>query len=184
MALHTENDGREDVRLRSDAVRPEREERHDAATERTISDEDRLTMMRNSFMQARLPDLPNIPGWHLCWLSTTNQGDSIQWRVRLGYVPVTLADIPGWDHAVLKSGEWAGHIGINEMLAYKLPMDLYQMYMREAHHDAPNREDEKLRAALESMHEDAERLGGRLIEGDGTRELRERRGPPAPAFQG
>jgi hypothetical protein len=37
-----------------------------------------------------------------------------------------------------------GFIGVNEMLAFKLPISLYEKYMKEAHHDAPLREEEKL----------------------------------------
>jgi len=47
---------------------------------------------------------------------------------RAGYEPIKPEDVPGWEYATLKTGDWAGFIGVNEMLAFKLPMDLYGKY--------------------------------------------------------
>jgi len=46
----------------------------------------------------------------------------------MGYEPIKPEDVPGWEYATLKTGDWAGFIGVNEMLAFKLPMDLYGKY--------------------------------------------------------
>jgi len=67
-------------------------------------------------------------------------------------------------------------VGVNEMLAFKLPMSLYQKFMQEAHHDAPLREENKLAETAEIMREQAARVGGKLIEGDGMTDMYE----PAP----
>jgi hypothetical protein len=61
--------------------------------------------------------------------------------MRYGYTPVTAEDVPGFEFATLKTGEYAGMIGVNEMLAFKLPLSLYQKFMTEWHHDAPAREE-------------------------------------------
>jgi len=129
--------------------------RQSAKVERVLSDEERLDEFRKSFFQSVLPDLPPIDGYHVCWLTTTNPRDSIPGRVRLGYEPVKREDIPGWDHATLKTGEYAGCIGVNEMIAFKLPMSLYEMYMREAHHNQPLREEEKLSSVMDVIQEQA-----------------------------
>lgn len=131
------------------------EDRKDLATERVITDEQRLDEFRKSFFQSVLPDLPPISGYHVCWLTTTNPRDSIAGRVRLGYEPVKVADVPGWEHASLKGGEWQGCIGVNEMIAFKLPMSLYEAYMREAHHTQPLYEEEKLSSVLDTIREEA-----------------------------
>jgi hypothetical protein len=141
--------------------------------ERAISDEDRVEMFRSQFFQDALPDLPKIPGFHTCWLTTTNPRDSIQQRIRLGYQPIKAEDVPGWEYVTIKTGEWQGFIGVNEMLAFKLPMSLYARFMQEAHHDAPAREDEKLLSVLDSIKESAASAGGRVVEGDGIAALRE-----------
>ena len=149
-----------------------------AATDRPLSDEQRIEMFRQSFMQSSLPDLPKIPGWHVCWLTTTNPRDSIHVRMQLGYEPVKPEDIPGWagqDHVTLKTGDWAGFIGVNEMLAFKLPISLYKAYMKEAHADAPDREEEKLTDITETAAQMARASKSRLDLGDGTKEIGEKR---------
>lgn len=138
---------------------------------REISDDERVEMFRQQFFQSSLPDLPKIPGWHMCWLTTTNPRDSIQMRIRLGYEPVKPEDVPGWEYATLKTGDWQGFIGVNEMLAFKLPISLYAKYMREAHHDAPLREEEKLTDTAEFLEQQARTSKSRLTIGAGSAEL-------------
>lgn len=129
--------------------------RQTAAKERVLTDEERLDEFRKSFFQSVLPDLPPIDGYHVCWLTTTNPRDSIPGRIRLGYEPVKKEDIPGWEHATLKTGEYEGCVGVNEMIAFKLPMSLYESYMREAHHIQPLYEEEKLSSVLDVIREEA-----------------------------
>jgi len=117
-----------------------------------------------------------LPGYHSIWLTTTNPRDSIHRRIRLGYEPIKPEEIPGLEYASVKTGEWAGFVGVNEMLAFKLPMSLYQKFMQEAHHDAPLREENKLAETAQIMREQAARAGGQLIEGDGMTDMYE----PAP----
>lgn len=138
---------------------------------RAVTEDERVEMFRQQFFQSALPDLPSLPGWHLCWLTTTNPRDSIQMRTRLGYEPVKPEDIPGWEYATVKTGEWAGFIGVNEMLAFKLPQSLYLKFMEEAHHNAPLREEEKLSETAAFMEQQARASGSNLAMGDGTSEL-------------
>ena len=141
--------------------------------ERSISDDDRVEMFRQQFFQAALPDLPKIPGFHTCWLTTTNPRDSIQMRIRLGYEPIKPEDVPGWEYASIKTGEWTGFIGVNEMLAFKIPTSLYKKYMQEAHFDAPNREESRLTDTAEFLKQEAAKQGSRVDEGDGIEAMRE-----------
>lgn len=136
-------------------ARKPRAKRMTAATERVLTDEERLDEFRKSMFQSVLPDLPPIKGYHVCWLTSTNPRDSIPGRVRLGYEPVKAEDVPGWEFATLKTGDYVGCIGVNEMLAFKLPMHLYEAYMREAHHIQPLYEEEKLTSVLDTIREEA-----------------------------
>jgi len=148
-----------------------------AVTEnREVSDSDRLDMFRQQFFQASLPDLPKIPGYHVCWLTTTNPRDTINMRMRLGYEAIKPEDIPGWESTSIKTGDWFGFIGVNEMLAFKLPLSLYEKYMQEAHHDAPLRELEKLTDTTEFLKQQTATTGSRVFEGDGTQDLRKNSG--------
>jgi hypothetical protein len=148
---------------------------------RELSDDDRVQMFRDAFYQSALPDLPEIPGYHVCWLTTTNPRDPIQGRFRLGYEPVKPEEVPGWEYASIKTGEYAGLIGVNEMIAAKLPDRLYYRLMREAHHDAPLREEERITSDMDSMAERAGRSKSRMFEDDGMSSLRE--APPEPEFR-
>jgi hypothetical protein len=140
---------------------------------REISDDDRLEMFRAAMFNDALPDLPDIPGFHVCWLTTTNPRDPIHRRIQLGYEPIKAEEIPGMEHASVKTGEWTGMIGVNEMLAFKLPESLYQRFMKEAHYDAPLREEDKLAEVADSIRAQAEQSGSRLVEGDGMDDFRQ-----------
>jgi len=170
-----------DERLKktSDPARESRAVLDRAAKEaRELSDDDRVEMFRQQFFQSALPDLPKIPGYHSCWLTTTNPRDSIQGRMRLGYEAIKPEDVPGWEYATIKTGEYVGMVGVNEMLAFKLPLRLYETYMTEAHYSAPLREDEKLQAMVDQMKDGIMAAGGSIIEGDGMQDLRKAPGKP------
>jgi len=139
---------------------------------RDVSDDDRLRMFQEQMFNDALPDIPKIPGYHVCWLTTTNQRDSIQRRAQLGYEPVRPEDAPGLEFATVNSGEMAGLISVNEMVAYKLPDRLYQAFMKEAHYSAPLREEQKLADTADQIRQQAESSGSRIIEGDGIEDLR------------
>ena len=140
---------------------------------REVTDDDRLEMFRAQLFNDALPDLPDMPGYHVCWLTTTNPRDPIHRRIQLGYEPIKAAEVPGMEFASVKTGEWSGLIGVNEMIAFKLPTSLYQRFMQEAHHDAPLREENKLAETAEIMRQQAEGSGSTLFEGDGLQEMRE-----------
>jgi hypothetical protein len=163
-----------DDRLKKDmgAARRSRGSEDRQVTEnRTVSEDDRLEMFRMQMYNDALPDLPDLPGYHVCWLTTTNPRDPIHRRVQLGYEPVRAEEVPGMEYASIKTGEWSGLIGVNEMIAFKLPESLYQRFMKEAHYDAPLREEDKLEETAQLMRDQAERSGSKLIEGDGMEDM-------------
>lgn len=118
-----------------------------------FSDEERLELFRLTLFQNHLPPLPTIPDHHVCWLTTTNPRDSIAFRKRMGYKLIEAAEVPGFEHSTVKDGDYAGYIGVNEMVAAKLPLRLYAMYMTEAHHTQPLREEERLKNDFETIKE-------------------------------
>lgn len=156
---------------------------------RLLDDQERLDEFRRSLHRSVLPDLPKIKGYHVIWLTTNNPADSIPARLRLGYELIKPSDVPGYETLSLKTGEYAGCIGVNEMIAAKLPLRLYQLYMEEAHHRAPMEEEQKLSDAVEAVAEQARgaassRRGRKSIRveyEDGQEEIVEDR--PAPKFR-
>jgi hypothetical protein len=129
---------------------------------------ERLEAFRNSFHQSHLPDLPCPPGYKVCWLTTTNPRDSIQLRMRLGYELLQAKDVPGYETSASDDAMFPGTIKINEMIAAKLPIDLYQMYMREAHAVRPAQEEERMNAPLKAIEEAAKEAGVKVAIGDET----------------
>lgn len=145
-----------------------------------MSEDEVEEFLRNEFINQVLPTVPAIPGYHICWLSTTNQYDTIAYRMRLGYVPVTQDDIPHFQSTTIKTGEYSGMLGVNEMLLFKIPETLYQRIMKVFHHDRPAQEEERLRANLEDLqHHKGQPMIAEM--GDGTEELLRHRTGRAPA---
>ena len=148
-----------------------------------VSAEERRKMWKDEWTQSALPNAPDLPGWHVCWLSTTNSYDSIDKRIRLGYVPVKADDDKGFDNYRVKAGEHVGYIACNEMLLFKIPMDVYQDIMAHFHHDAPMEEANKIRLQAENI-QGRDSSGRRLgqVEGEGIEQLD--KPLPAPSFAG
>ena len=121
----------------------------EAPEEKFVSAEERRKMWKDEWTQSALPAIPEIKGWHLCWLSTTNSYDSIDKRIRLGYVPVKAEEVPGMENNKVKAGEHVGFIACNEMLLYKIPMEMYQDVMAHFHHEAPLEDANKIRLQAE-----------------------------------
>ena len=155
-----------------------------APEEKFISTQERRKMWSDEWTQSALPKVPDIPGWHLCWLSTTNGYDSIDKRMRLGYVPVRADELPGFDNYRVKAGEDIGFIACNEMRLYKLPMEVYQEVMTQMHHEAPNEESDKVQVQVEQLQGNRDSSGRSLgsVEGEGFGNLN--RNVQTPIFHG
>ena len=106
---------------RDEGTRDERRSTIAADQERQFTEDDRLQMFLETFANSSLPQLPPIPGYHQCWLSTTNTKDTIHARLRIGYELVRPDEVPGYHNLNLANGEYAGCVGINYMVLAKLP---------------------------------------------------------------
>jgi hypothetical protein len=150
-----------------------------AADEALTSSQERRKMFRE-FSQEALPTPPAIPGWHYCWLSTTNQYDPIHKRTRMGYEPVKAEELPDFSNFRVKSGEFEGLISVNEMVLFKIPADIYQEIMEEYHHNMPLEEEERIKAnaVLPERDSNGKQLG--TVEGDGIGSMASR--VKAPVF--
>lgn len=143
-----------DTERASMAATPEREERHMEDRERvgssgTMLDESEISnMLRNEFIQEALPSVPKVPGWHFCWLSTTNSYDPIPKRMKLGYIPVKIGEVPGFSSHDVKEGEWASFVSCNEMVMFKIEDSRYQKIMAFFHHQLPMEEEQAIAQRL------------------------------------
>jgi hypothetical protein len=156
-----------------------------APEEKFISSAERRRMLNDEWTQSALPRLSPIDGWHLCWLSTTNTYDSIDKRMRLGYVPVKADEYPGYEDYRVKSGEHVGYISCNEMLLFKIPLDIYQDVMLYQHHERPREEAEKIRVQVENLQGQRDSHGRPLlsVEGEGIGSI-ETQPNKVPVFPG
>lgn len=168
------SDGGRESRASLDSVR-------EAPEDKLVSADERRKMWKDEWTQSALPAVPNVKGWHLCWLSTTNSYDSIDKRIRLGYVPVKAEEVPGMENSRVKAGEHVGFVACNEMLLYKIPQEMYQDVMAHFHHDAPLEEANKIRLQAEQQvgrDSTGKRLG--MVEGEGLDSID--KPMPAPVF--
>ena len=155
----------------------------DAPEDSFVSADERRKMWKDEWTQSALPNVPETPGWHLCWLSTTNSYDSIDKRIRLGYVPVKADELPEMRNNRVKAGEHEGFISCNEMLLYKIPMDMYQEVMAHFHHEAPLEEANKIKLQAEqNVGRDSRGRSLGQIEGEGLNDID--KPIPAPHFAG
>jgi hypothetical protein len=137
----------------------------DNTEDRELSDAERVEMLKRSLYQSSLPDIPRIAGHHVIWLTTQNPRDPIHGRLRLGYKLIKSEEVPELMELTVGTGQYAGCIGVNEMIAAKIPLSLYEAFMRESHFDAPMREEEAIYTNAMGAGEvaaQAARRGGKL----------------------
>lgn len=155
----------------------------EAPEEMFVSADERRKMWKEEWVQSALPPAPDLPGWHVCWLSTTNSYDSIDKRLRLGYTPVMADEVKGYENWRVKAGEHSGYVACNEMLLFKIPMETYQDIMAHFHHDQPLEEANKIKMQAESqVGRDSRGKSLGQVEGDGLEQID--KPMPAPVFYG
>lgn len=128
----------------------------------------RAEMFKDQWNGSALPELPGdvLPGYHICWLSQTNQYDSIDKRMALGYEPVKAVDLGAkFDHlSRLDSGKFEGCVSVNEMILFKIPEELYQEAMKLLHFELPMEHQTNISQSVRSAAE-KDKGGKSLIEG-------------------
>jgi hypothetical protein len=157
-----------DERLKKDAgAQAARGGRGDADSNRTEKDgtsttmDERRRMLRDGWGQTVLPQAPEIPGFHTCWLSTTSNVDPVYKRLQMGYMLVKQNEIAGIGNQRITSGEFEGCVSINEMVLAKIPDELYQEIMLINHYERPLEEEGMLKAnaVIDEKDSDGRQLG-------------------------
>ena len=173
---------KKDLSLGGRESRAKQDSARGPATDELASQQERRKMFRNEWVQESLPKPPDIPGFHVIWLSTTNGYDPIHKRQRMGYTPVTIDEVPGFENYKVKAGEHSGFVACNEMLLYKIPQDIFQQIMEELHHHAPQDEADKIRVQAENLQGARDSRGRNLgmVEGEGITNLD--KPMPVPVF--
>lgn len=167
----------DDSRLKKSVHPDSRNDRSTADSDRTdkdgtiFSSSERVKNFRDEWAASALPNVPKIPGFHLCWLSTTNNFDPIQKRMRVGYVPVRADEVPGFEHLKMKSGEHEGMVSCNEMLLFKIKDDLYQEMMEYFHYEKPLEDEQMIKAKNAALTDPQRRDVAQNEDEDGFKQL-------------
>jgi len=163
-----------DERLKKDTGTSVRGSRDSADTDRVqqdgsaLSAEERRRLLRNEWVQEVLPTPPKVEGFHHCWLSTTNSTDPVYKRIQRGYIPVKASEVPGFGtQYTAVGGEFDGCVTCNEMLLFKIPVQLYNDLMTIYHHDMPMEQEASIRENVNRKNdEDSNGRALAQVEGD------------------
>lgn len=164
-------------RSKAPTVRGDRGIQEDAARTNETGLVDDLSelhkMLASEFDQVALPTPPQMPGWHLCWLTTGSSYDNVQKRMRLGYMPVTASDLPEFETGGPASAQFEGAITCNEMVLFKIRTDRYQAIMNMFHHQRPLDEETSIYEKAQALAGEEDSSGRTLArkEGDGFDQL-------------
>ena len=173
-------------RIRKDAASREDRAMNDRAItqRRQLTDEERVELLKRANFQSSLPNLPRIPGWHVCWVSTTHPNDTPQGREQLGYEYIRREEVPEFTYHDQKSDQFPGVVSWREIVGMKIPLSTYQAFMEELHHNEPSRQEEAIyNEALQVGEQAAQaaRRGGKMrapVVDPGTAELGQAREVP------
>lgn len=173
-------------RIRKDAASREDRAMSDRAItqRRQLTDGERVELLRRANFQSSLPNIPRIPGYHVCWVSTTHSNDTPQGREQLGYTFIAREEVPEFTYTDQKSGDFPGIVTWREMVGMKIELHLYQLLMEELHHNEPARQSEKIyNEALQAGETAAQaaKRGGKMrapVVDTGTEELGQARDAP------
>lgn len=151
-------------------------------------DPERRRRIREKWGESVLPNLPERPGWHRCWVSTTHTIDTPQRRRRFGYSFVKMEDVrqAGWtaDVDAVKDGTFAGCVMWRELVAMEIPQEDYLDYMQEFHSDQPYEAGRSLLDGLDELADTARSKGGRVTLEGSMEEFRQRiLTPPKKTFE-
>jgi hypothetical protein len=139
-----------------------------------ISDEEFSRLLNEEFDQTALPKPPAMPGWHLCWLTTTSAYDTIQKRMRLGYQPCALRRCRGSIRPTVSPSVDDGNVKCNEMVLFKIREERYQQMMVHYHHKQPLHEEAGIVAFAKDRSRRARRTSGKPVDlGAGITEMEE-----------
>lgn len=130
-------------------------------------------LLASEFDQVALPTPPLMPGWHLCWLTTGSSYDNVQKRMRLGYLPVTASELPGFETGGPASAQFEGAITCNEMVLFKIRIERYNAIMAMFHHQRPLEEENAIYEKAQALAGEEDSSGRQLAkqEGDGFDQL-------------
>ena len=142
---------------------------------------ERRAMLRSEWTQSALPNAPDIPGFHTCWLSTNSSYDPLHKRLKLGYQLVRRDEVKHFSidpNLTNKSKDYQEYVTCVEMILAKIDMDTYHEVMQMFHHDMPLEQEASIRRQQETV-EEQHGMNAPVTEiGDGTVNVVQKRRAP------
>jgi hypothetical protein len=148
------------------------------------TDPERRRLIQSRFRDSVLPNLPKREGWRRCWVSTTHNYDTPQFRIGIGYHFCTYEQLAqeGWSadaYAVKDSRNvYSGCVMWREMIAMETDEKNWYTIMRELHHDQPYELSRGIYDTLDAAGERVRDAGGRTSMAPGMEQLRTYTRPP------
>jgi hypothetical protein len=148
------------------------------------TDPERRRLIQARFRDSVLPNLPKREGWRRCWVSTTHNYDTPQFRIGIGYHFCTYEQLSqeGWSadaYAVKDSRNvYAGCVMWREMIAMETDEKNWYTIMRELHHDQPYELARGIYDTLDAAGERVRDAGGRTSFAPGMEQLKTYTRPP------
>lgn len=180
--------GKEDTSERSRQGSAQDKERETAEQVRPTADQLRAearTLMQNFDMNV-LPPPPQIAGYHTMWASLETKSGHPKVYAKLKYSPISYAEVPEWEKlsSAHLTGEYANYVTCNEMVALKIPLEMYQVYMEENHYLKPQRKEQAIREAVQGIRDRGSEHGVRVFEDTDQSPIDQVRRAPRPNFVG
>lgn len=156
-ANRNESDDDERIAKRADSgsERADRSMSDRSVTEnRDTSDRTRAQERRGMLRDTNtlLPAPPEVPGYHSMWATTTNNKDTPENRMRQGYSYITRAEAPNFKFITMKDGESPDdRITVSEMVAMKIPLDMWKADVLDLHYDFPKEQLMNLKNKVQQM---------------------------------
>lgn len=118
-----------------------------------LSDEEFLKRARVSLTSNVLPKPPEITGYHTCWIPqhSNNTYDTIDYRKSVGYSVVKPEEVPQFMSSSNRAGSIDGCVSHNELILMKLPLRLYNLLMKEIHHNQPMEQERVIKQNITQM---------------------------------
>lgn len=136
-----------------------------------MTDEEYEALIIAEYELSGVANPPPIPGYHLCWLSSNSQMDTIQRRQRTGYVPVMRSEMPHYDPSAGQAlANYEGMITCNELILHKIPQRRYQLVMNIFHHKQPLESERSILAHIQAGNAEVDNSGGEAADGITTLE--------------
>lgn len=130
-------------------------EDYSAQSDEHLSDKELLRRFRTSLTSNILPTVPEISGYHVCWVPehSNNIYDTVNHRKQIGYSVVKPEEVPSYMNTSNRAGTIEACVSFNELVLMKIPTRLYQLYMKDSHHTQPNEQERVIKQSIKQMED-------------------------------